>query len=304
MSTLLRIENEYWQVGILPETGGSIAYARIRHGDKWLDFMRPTAEADYAKVSLTASFPLVPWSNRLKDARFSFLGNSYQLESNSKDGTAIHGVGRYNTWKVEDANSAEIILTLDSRTLEKSNFPFAFSSRIVYKLDGRRLLLDTMVSNESDSAFPAGFGHHPYFQRTLLDSSDAASLQLPYTHCFELDNDLAYRAPVLLPKRLDFSAVRPLGDQVFDDCLTGHLPGKPIRFVYPVSGTEIDFGADEQFVCAILYAPEGQSFFAVEPVTNTNDGFNLFEQGVPGTGVFILQAGESRQGQMWFDLTS
>jgi aldose 1-epimerase len=269
-----------------------------------LDFMRPTAEADYGNVSLTASFPLVPWSNRLRDARFSFLGTQYQLRPNSPDGPAIHGVGRYNPWNVVSTNETEIVLTLDSRLLDKANFPFAFSSRIVYKLDNRRFLLDTMVSNNSDSAFPAGFGHHPYFQRTLLDSSDGASLQLPYTHYFELENSLAVRAPIVIPDRLDFRELRPLGDKVYDDILTGHLPGKPTRFVYPVSGTEIDFSADEQFVCAILYAPKDKTFFAVEPVSNTNDGFNLFEQGVPGTGVFILQPSESRQGQMWFDLKS
>ncbi|MBX3080442.1 MAG: aldose epimerase [Anaerolineae bacterium] len=301
MTTLLRMENAYWQVGILPETGGAIAYARVRHGDRWLDFMRPTAEADYGKVSLTASFPLVPWSNRLRDARFSFLGNTYQLEPTSKDGTAIHGVGRYHAWQVERASSTEIVLNLTSRTLEKVNFPFAFTSRLIYSLVDRSFVLDTAVRNESESAFPAGFGHHPYFQRVLLDPSDAVALELPYTHYFELEDDLAYRAPILRPERLDFNELRPLGDQVYDDCLTGHLPGKAIRFVYPTSGTAIDFGADEQFVCAILYAPEGKSFFAVEPVTNTNDGFNLFDQGVPGTGVFILQPGELRMGQMWFE---
>ena len=303
MTTLLRMENAYWQVGILPETGGSIAFARVRHGEQWLDFVRPTAEADYDKVSLTGSFPLVPWSNRIREARFDFLGTSYQLEASSKDGTAIHGVGRYHAWEVERADSSEIVLTLDSRTLGKSNFPFAFSSRLVYKLDGRRFVLDTAVRNESESVFPAGFGHHPYFQRTLLDATDTASMELPYTHCFDLgDDDMAFRAPEVLPTRLDFSTLRPLGEAVYDDCLTGHLPGKPTRIVYTKSGVEIDFGAEEQFVCAIFYAPEGKPFFAIEPVTNTNDGFNLFERGVPGTGVFILEPGESRSGQMWFEL--
>jgi len=34
----------------------------------------------------------------------------------------------------------------------------------------------------------------------------------------------------------------------------------------------------------------------VEPVTNANGGFALAEQGVSGTGVFVLEPGESKTG--------
>jgi aldose 1-epimerase len=34
----------------------------------------------------------------------------------------------------------------------------------------------------------------------------------------------------------------------------------------------------------------------VEPVTNANDGFNLFENGIEGSGVFALAPGEQRGG--------
>jgi len=44
----------------------------------------------------------------------------------------------------------------------------------------------------------------------------------------------------------------------------------------------------------VVYAPRGRSYFAVEPVTHVNDGFALFEAGVPGTGVFVLAPGEER----------
>ena len=43
----------------------------------------------------------------------------------------------------------------------------------------------------------------------------------------------------------------------------------------------------------ILYSPNGEKFFALEPVTNANDGFNLFAQGDTSCGVVVLQPGET-----------
>ena len=53
--------------------------------------------------------------------------------------------------------------------------------------------------------------------------------------------------------------------------------------------------ADELFEHILLYAPEGQPFYAVEPMTNVSDGFNLFADHVAGSGVFVLQPGEEKQ---------
>lgn len=49
------------------------------------------------------------------------------------------------------------------------------------------------------------------------------------------------------------------------------------------------------FQHVLLFAPAGKPFFAVEPQSNANDGFNLHDQGIEN-GVFILQPGESKTG--------
>ena len=97
------IESNTWQIGTLPETGASIAYGRVKHAGRWLDFMRPTPEPDYNNPSACASFALVPWSNRIRDGRFMFDGRQVQLQVSAKDGTAIHGVGRRYPWRIESS---------------------------------------------------------------------------------------------------------------------------------------------------------------------------------------------------------
>jgi aldose 1-epimerase len=46
----------------------------------------------------------------------------------------------------------------------------------------------------------------------------------------------------------------------------------------------------------VVYVPPGQDFFCVEPVSHVNDGFNLLEHGVAGTGVLVLKPGKRLAG--------
>jgi len=43
----------------------------------------------------------------------------------------------------------------------------------------------------------------------------------------------------------------------------------------------------------ILYNPTGKTYFAVEPVTNANNGVNLLAQNDPTCGTIALQPGEA-----------
>jgi aldose 1-epimerase len=305
MPTLITLHNAHWQVGLLPDTGAAVAFARIFQHGQWLDLMRPTPEADYRNVSACASFPLLPWSNRIRDARFTFRSGHYHLDPTNPQGTAMHGVGRYHGWRIESHTATEVSLTLRSADLMPgANFPWPFSARLIYRLDGRHFRLEITLTNASDAVFPAGFGHHPYFQRTLLDAQDGVSLELPYTHHFALVDAIPQRAPEPIPAAFDYRALRPLPDVQIDANLTGRIASKPVWMVYSRSGVRVAFHSDDIFTNLIFFSPQGKPFFAVEPVTNANDGFNLYEAGIPGTGVFVLEPGDTRHGDMWLELVS
>src|SRR5947209_7978974 len=98
---LLVLENDVWQVGLLPTTGMSTAFGRVKRAGGTVDFMRPTPERSYDKASECASYLLIPWSNRVKDGRFAFRGREHRLRVNAPDGTAIHGTARDYPWQVE-----------------------------------------------------------------------------------------------------------------------------------------------------------------------------------------------------------
>jgi aldose 1-epimerase len=279
----------------------STAFGRVKRGGSVLDFMRPTAEASYGRASDCASFLLVPWSNRVKDGKFTFRGREHRVGVNAPDGSAIHGFGREHPWRVESADRGRLEASFDSRRVDARGFPFAFSARAEFRVDGPRFSARLALKNEGSEAMPAGFGHHPYFQRALAGPSDAVRLEIPCEERFELEACIPSRAPVPVDARLDFRAMRPLDPAAkLDDDLTGRRAGAPIRFAYPESKLAVSLELDPLFENVVVYVPEGQTFFAVEPVTNANDGFNLHAKGIRGSGVFELDPGEERAASIVF----
>ena len=295
MTMLHVLKSETWEVGLLPETGMSTAFGKVKRGETFIDFMRPTPEGSYGHASDCASYLLIPWSNRIKNGRFVFRGKPYQVRVNAADGSAMHGVAREHPWTVTHADATSLSARFDTRDHGGAGAPFAFSARAEFRVEGTRFSTTIGVKSESGSPMPAGFGHHPYFQRSLSSAEDAVLLEIPCDESFELEASIPKGPPVPIEPRLDFRALRPLDpDAQLDDCLTGRRPGAPIRFVYPKSELAVSFELDPLFENVVIYEPFRKTYFAVEPVTNANDGFNLYERGIRGSGVFVLEPGEER----------
>ena len=189
---LQTLENDYWQVGVLPETGSSTAFGRVRRNGAWIDVMRPTAESDYGNASLCASFIMLPWANRLRDAHFRFNGVDYPLQPSDNDGTAIHGAVRRLPWKVESSDGTRLATTFNSVDYEEVNFPFKFSARAEFWLEGVDFHMTLTLKNEDTQPFPGGFGHHPYFVRD--PGANLAQVEIPCDQHFELRRGDGFRA--------------------------------------------------------------------------------------------------------------
>ena len=71
--------------------------------------------------------------------------------------------------------------------------------------------------------------------------------------------------------------------------------------LYVQSGAEMSLHFRPAAFHRGTYVPQHHDYFAVEPVTNANDGFNLFAKGIRNSGVFVLEPGEERSAS--FSLT-
>lgn len=289
-----------WRVGILPCSAGAIAYAKVLVDGVWRDLLRPTGLTKRDSPTSCASFPLIPWSNRVADAKLTFGGQTWQLPRTSPDGTAMHGSVLPFSFEVLDQTESSVRLGLDSRQVVGMGFPWEFTTELVYTVTDAGLTVTTTVTNVDAEAFPAGFGHHPYFVRSLTPGCGEPQLEIPVTCGYALESAMAVAEAGPLPARADYSSLRPLGGKFVDDCLTGRVPG-PVRIVYPGaradgSDIEVHITADDVYSHWVVYVPVHRAYFAVEPATNANGGFALAERGVAGSGVFVLEPGESKTG--------
>lgn len=290
-----QLQNKHWQIGILPKVGASIAYGRVRYGGVWIDVMRPTSETDYDNPSLSSSFVMIPWSNRIREGKIHFHGTTHQLSNLKPDGTAMHGDVRDREFKVIYADEITIRMQLKSTDFNDINFPYKFVTEVEYRLFENDFFMSIRLKNIDHQEYPAGFGFHPYFVRG--EGSNSAQVQVPCDMYYELQHALPITGiPQPVPDELDFRQLRPLSDIPVDDVFTSRKGSAPAKIVYPDWNLRLDMNADDIYKHFILFSPKDKPFFALEPITNTNDGFNLYDRGVADTGVFLLKPGQERQG--------
>lgn len=293
---ILDIANDHWQVGLVPRFGGTVSHGRARLGDEWVDVLRPTRPEHLMVPPQAASYPLVPWSNRIRDARLLWAGRSHSLRHWPGQAAAMHGTGFEFPWEVAESGATHASLVFDSRPHVGVNFPWDFTARFDYALDGPRFTWTLGITNVGGEAFPAGLGHHPHFVRRLRGAAgplgEEVLVQIDCEQSYELEECLALGPAGPIEPRVDWRRQRSLGEVFVDDCLTGRTSSVAARLEYP-GALRVAMEADELFGHVVIYIPVGEDFFALEPVTNANDAFTLAEQGVEGLGLFTVEPGQT-----------
>ena len=268
---------------LAPSQGGGIL--AFRRGA--VDLMRPTKPADLAAgaVRQFASWPLVPYSNRIRNGRFAWRGRAIQLPTDATDPHAIHGVGWRRPWTVRDASESAVCLDLVHA--QDASWPFAFSAQQCFALDADGFELWMSVTNTGTEPMPAGLGPHPYFPRDAR-----TTLAFAATHAFENDAEKIPLRLVKVPQALDFSTAKPVDAHPFDTVFLGWKG--PVRIAWPQHRLGLTLTADEIFNRLVVYVPPGEKFFAIETVTHDTDALNR-----PGdTGMVALAPGDSLAGSM------
>jgi len=279
------------QLELWPSLGGSVAAFTWQQAGRRIDLMRPAtpralAERDGREL---ASFPLFPFSNRVRDGRFSFQGKDIQLARNTPPDHPIHG----HVWQLPsevshaDATSAELVCRYPG-----ADFPWAYRACQRFELSPSALKVELEISNESDSAMPCGFGMHPYYDRTERVRLKAVAPVRWVGPQYRLPE---WSEPV--PADWDFREPRELSPLAEMDGCFGQFAGEA-RLEWPEKGAALDISADPIFGVMIVYVPAGQNFFCLETVSNVNDAFNLEARGVAGNGTLVLEPGQSARGSI------
>ncbi len=288
MTELVRLGAGAAEALLAPECGGSIAGWTLGG----IALMRPMQEGALAerRARGMASYPLVPYSNRVARRRFNFAGVDHELPA-LLNGYAIHGVGWQCPWRVSDSGPAHATLALDHAP--GPLWPFAFRATQRFTLTEDALVCELAIENRHGGDAPAGFGLHPYFPRHA-DTVLAFSADHVW-HNGDPDMTPVRRGAV--PPEWDHAAGLRVGAARLDNCFAGW--GGRARILQPAQKLALTITADPVFRHLVVFVPEGQDFFAVEPVSNMNDGLNRMD-GTTDHGVFVLAPGEVRSGTVRF----
>ncbi|ADV66790.1 aldose 1-epimerase [Deinococcus maricopensis] len=281
----------HFTLEVLPDVGASVLNLRAASGRPVL---RPVRPEDVQSSSNAASFTLMPFSNRVRDAHFTFAGRDVQLRVTTKDGLTQHGDVRNRPWTVTRTPDA-LHAALNSRDHADLNWPWTFTAGVTYELRGATLTTHLTLTNADAQPMPAGFGIHPYFARRADGVDPALTLGAACVYDTD-DRALPLGAARPVTPELDYRSARVIGNATLDRVYTT-WDGEA-RLDWGVRALHLR--ADPVFGHVVVFtAPDGS--LALEPVSNATDGFNLMARGVAGHGVVTLAPGETLSGRI--DLT-
>ena len=290
---LVELRHGARRVLLAPHVGGSVAAFFELRGTGVVHWLRPATQSmlDARNPLGMASFPLLPYCNRIRDAGFMFNGEHVDL---SNDGNAfahaLHGNAWRRPWRVGAVCESRATLHFAHMPSKEPahHWPFAYEATQEIALDTNALSVRMTLRNLSDRPMPFGIGHHPYFPRT-----DATFVRARV-------DAMWHGTPDPLPTHtgphpcIDALA-SPQGMNAAGFDLDNHFVGwaHEATIAWPGEHRSVTLNAAPPFDFMVIYAPKAfPSLLCVEPVTNVADWVNLgADPSQKGGGV--LQPGES-----------
>ncbi|CAA9535437.1 MAG: aldose epimerase family protein [uncultured Sphingosinicella sp.] len=265
---------------LAPRLGGSVARLNYVAEGGSIPVLRGP-EGVPRTVLETGSFPLVPYSNRIRSGRFFFRGRDVIIAPNmAGDPSPLHGQGWLAPWEILSASesSAELAFRHDA-----GEWPWSYEARQLFELSDTALDIRLSCRNVSDDPMPCGLGQHPYFHCTpetrldtevegawTIDENVLPVERVPATGRYDLRNRLVYGQDI---------------DHGFDGWrgrAVMRTPGLP--FAIEMSSPDA--------TCFQLYSPPQGGIYVAEPVSHTNAALNAPEAEWGRLGLRVLKPGE------------
>lgn len=262
--TLLSLRAGRLAVDLAPNAGGSIARFALNGVG---DILRPASDAALASGTGkdTSCYPLVPFSNRIANGRLAFGDEIIPLKTNWPGVRhPMHGEGWAAAWQVvrHERTRAELVHLHEAGT-GGTGWPFRYRARQIFALDEESLTIGFSVENLEDRPVPAGLGLHPFFVRDT-DTELACHL----SGVWRTNPEVLPLQRVPVPPEWDFSRSRRVAGMGLDHCFDGWDGEATVT--WPQRGLRLALSATEAFRHLVIYVPDGQRYFCVEPVSHAN----------------------------------
>lgn len=262
-----------WRAQVLPELGGAIGRLDWR-GKPVLRVTPPNCD----DVLQTACFPLAPYANRIDHGRFTWAGREIDIGVTPGFAPhALHGLGWRRAWSIEDVGADRVRLRL---CVDADAWPWAWSAAQVFVLDEEGLRIDLSLTNDSHTPMPGGLGLHPYL---ACGPADRVRFQA----------GAVWLGKTLIPETqappatiVDWSAGPSRAALPFVDNAYEAWSGQA-EVISADRTTRLTSDASRLHA----YAPVGEAFVCLEPVTHRPDAHNASP--AEASGLQTLAPGET-----------
>ncbi|MDI2089991.1 aldose 1-epimerase [Commensalibacter oyaizuii] len=293
---MLEIKSGDNRVGIYPALGGSIAYWLRRD----IPVFYPIVNSHLASRSkqIIAAYPLLPYSNRIANGQFQFENRSYQLDLNAANGKdSIHGNAWQREWSLEALTEKTVTLSLTHEPNGEfsGQWPFSYFAKIVYALSENGLAVHLSFKNTDHEKQPVGLGFHPYFPRR-----DQVEVGFTARSVWNNGTDGLPQGRMSIEGNWSFEKMQVLKkDTVLDNCYAGWDRFAFIRWKY--SHAYLTMTCSQIFKHLVVFTPENQPYFTLEPASNMNNGINMPE--ISDRGLTILKPDQELRGDIFYSFT-
>lgn len=295
MSKLISLKNKNLDLKLAPACGGAIAEFSLQTTSKSIQLMRPatTAAIENSDPLFTSCFPLVPFSNRIENGEFTAGNKQVKVTINMPPHPhPLHGQGWRHSWDIEQQNDSSTTLVYIHKAGD-DGWPWQYRAKQTFSLLDSSLIISLSLHNMDTSAMPAGLGLHPYFPRTA-----DVELDIPLQQVWLTDELCIPHSVEAIPDKWQLVNGRSLEAIVLDHCFSGWNGQASIRW----PSENVSLHIKHSGICkhAVIFVPEGEDFFCIEPVSNVTNAVNLAAQGIENTGHIELSPDESITAEVTF----
>lgn len=240
---------------------------------------------------------LIPWPNRLRDGLYEHAGERHQVPlSEPEKGHAIHGLVRWETWRI--AERSRHAVTLEHTLRPRAGYPFALHLSAAYSLDDEGLTVQATGTNVGHHPCPYAIGAHPYI-RAQADLINGCWLEAPgATRLCADDRAIPIGTAPVAGTVDDLRHPTRLGDRQLDTAYTDlrrdHAGRAWVRLWEPATRSGVAVWMDESISYYMLFTGDSlpdegrrRASLGVEPMSAAPNAFNS------GDGLTVLAAGES-----------
>ena len=290
------------EADVLPSYGALLHAFRIQTADSLFNVIDNYENLDQLQSQLDRSYKsskLSPFPCRLKKARYSHAGKSYEFMNKFPDGSAIHGLLYNKSFSLEEEKagdeSASIKLSYDYQEDDKG-YPFDYRCEVTYSLYPEEILqVETTVINKSDVEIPVADGWHPYF--SLGGTVDEWLMHFTISAIIESDAGLIPTGRLLDYE--EFKVPMTIGHRFLDNCfLVRFEKDLPACEIFnPFNKLKVSFFPDASYPYLQIYTPPHRKSIAIENLSAAPDSFNN------KMGLTLLKPGDSQSFALQYKLS-